>query len=203
MPARISATLCFQKIARQAWETREELHALVDRLDEVADKRRRYLDLAQRLAAGTVSHRRERTRQERMAQRDAAVAELMEISALTAPPDLPGPAAEEWLNWACGLEDGSDDDELQNLKTNFPRVDDFVRQLEIELWHDGPRRKPRKNSCMMSSPTSLCRQALRPRPLRRPVRMNRLRAATSPMTRSSRRIVVNFRIDVHGGSDCR
>ncbi len=63
-----------------AWETKEQLHALVDRLDDVAAKRRRYLDLAQLLAAGTVSHRRERTRQERMAQRDAAVTELMEIS---------------------------------------------------------------------------------------------------------------------------
>ena len=120
------------------WQTKEELYELVDRLDDVADKRRRYLDLAQLLAAGTVSHRRERTRQERMAQRDAAVTELMEISALTSPPDLPGPAAEEWLNWACSLEDGTNDDELLNLKTNFPRVDDFVRQLEIELWHDGP-----------------------------------------------------------------
>jgi len=125
-----------------AWETKEQLHALVDRLDDVAAKRRRYLDLAQLLAAGTVSHRRERTRQERMAQRDAAVTELMEISALTSPPDLPGPATEEWLNWACGLEDGADDDELQNLKTSFPRVDDFVRQLEIELWHDGPSSAP-------------------------------------------------------------
>ena len=105
-------------------------------------KRRRYLDLAQSLSAGTVSHRRERTRQERLAQRDAAVTELMEISAQTSPPDLPGPAVEEWLKWACSLEDGTDDPELQNLKTNFPRVDDFIRQLEIELWHDGERSLP-------------------------------------------------------------
>ncbi len=124
------------------WETKEQLHELVDRLDDVAAKRRRYLDLAQLLAAGTVSHRRERTRQERMAQRDAAVTELMEISALTSPPDLPGPATEEWLNWGCSLEDGADDEELLNLKTNFPRVDDFVRQLEVETWHDGPSSSP-------------------------------------------------------------
>jgi hypothetical protein len=135
------------------WETKEQLHSLVERLDEVADKRRRYLDLAQLLAAGTVSHRRERTRQERMAQRDAAVTELMEISALTSPPpELPGPAADEWLNWACGLEDGANDDELLNLKTNFPRVDDFVRQLEFELWHDGPSSTPDRMRDAVSDP---------------------------------------------------
>ncbi len=120
------------------WKTKEELHALVDRLDDVASKRRRYLDLAQSLAGGTVSHRRERTKQERLGQRDAAVAELMEMSALVSPPDLPGPSVGEWLTWACSLEDGTDDPELLNLKSNFPRVDDFVRQLEIELWQDGP-----------------------------------------------------------------
>lgn len=125
-----------------AWSTKEELSAVVDRLDDAAAKRRRYLDLAQLLAAGTVSHRRERTKQERLAQRDAAVKELMEISAQAAPPELPGPAIAGWLDWACSLEDGVNDAELQGLKSNFPRVDDFVRQLEIELWQDGPSASP-------------------------------------------------------------
>jgi len=119
------------------WKTKDELQTLVDRLDDAAAKRRRYLDLAQWLAAGSVSHRRERTKQERLAQRGAAVAELMEISGLASPPELPGPPAAEWLSWACSLEDGTNDADLLNLKTNFPRVDDFVRQLEIELWQDG------------------------------------------------------------------
>ena len=119
------------------WSTGEELRALVSRLDDAAAKRRRYLDLAEVLSAGTVSHRRERTRQERLAQRDAAVNELMEISALSTPPELPGPSAPEWLSWACGLEDGEDESELNRIKTSFPRLDDFVRQLEIEWWHDG------------------------------------------------------------------
>lgn len=122
------------------WSSREELYGLVDRLDDVAANRRRYLDLAEVLAAGTVSHRRERTRQERLAQRDAAVTELMEISALSSAPELPGPPADEWLGWACDLEDGTDDSELAHLKSNFPRLDDFVRQLEIEWWHDGDPR---------------------------------------------------------------
>jgi hypothetical protein len=82
------------------WKTKAELGSLVERLEEVAEKRSRYLDLAQLLVAGTVSHRRERTKQERLRQRDAAVAELMEISAMVAPPDLPGPGVENWLEWA-------------------------------------------------------------------------------------------------------
>lgn len=133
-----------------AWKTKEELHSLVERLDDVAGKRRRYLDLAQLLAGGTLSHRRERTKLERLAQRDAAVAELMEISALASPPDLPGPAAEKWLDWACSLEDGADDADLQNLKSNFPRVDDFVRQLEVELWQDHPVATPEQSGSTIS-----------------------------------------------------
>jgi len=119
------------------WTTKGELSALVGRLDDAAAKRRRYLDLAQVLATGTVSHRRERTRLERLALRDKAVAELMEISEQNAPPELPGPAAEHWLEWACSLEDDSNEPELHKLKSGFPRLDDFVRQLEIDWWHEG------------------------------------------------------------------
>jgi hypothetical protein len=119
------------------WKNTTELHSLVDRLDEVAAKRKRYLDLAQFLVAGTVSHRRERTKQERLRQRDAAVAELMEVSAQPTLAELPGPAVGEWLNWACSLDDSTDDPDLAKLKSTLPRVDDFVRQLEIEMWQDG------------------------------------------------------------------
>ena len=120
------------------WNSKVELSALITRLEDTAAKRRRYLDLAQFLATGTVVHRRERTRQERLSLRDAAVAELMEISERPAPPELPGPTIENWLEWACGLEDESDEAELQKLKANFPRLDDFVRQLEIDWWQSVP-----------------------------------------------------------------
>ncbi len=133
-----------------SWKSKSELAALVSRLDDAAEKRRRYLDLAEFLATGTITHRRERTRQERLALRDAAVAELMEISERSTPPELPGPEPEAWLEWACNLEDSSDEIELQKLKNGFPRLDDFVRQLEIEWWHsasdlpasEAPIRKP-------------------------------------------------------------
>lgn len=126
-----------------SWKSKSELTELVSRLDDAAAKRRRYLELAQFLATGTVSHRRERTRQERLALRDAAVAELMEISERPAPPELPGPEAENWLGWACSLEDETNDTELQQLKSGFPRLDDFVRQLEIDWWRNGPEAAPR------------------------------------------------------------
>ncbi len=121
-----------------SWSTRSELSTLVSRLDDAAAKRRIYLDLAGVLAAGTISHRRERTRLERLALRDKAVAELMEVSEQSAPPELPGPVAQNWLEWACALEDDANEPELQKLKGGFPRLDDFVRQLEMDWWHDGP-----------------------------------------------------------------
>jgi len=126
-----------------SWKTKTELTALVSRLDDAAAKRRRYLELAQFLATGTISHRRERTRQERLTLRDTAVAELMEISERQSPPELPGPEAENWLEWACSLEDDTNDTELQQLKSGFPRLDDFVRQLEIDGWRNGPEGAPR------------------------------------------------------------
>jgi hypothetical protein len=121
-----------------SWKTKSELSALIRRLDDVAARRRLYLDLAQVLANGTITHRRERTRLERLALRDKAVAELMEISEQPTPPELPGPAAESWLEWACSLEDDTHEIELHKLKNGFPRLDDFIRQLEIDWWHDGP-----------------------------------------------------------------
>jgi hypothetical protein len=124
-----------------AWTNKSELSALVSRLDDAAAKRRRYLDLAEVLATGTITHRRERTRLERLALRDKAVAELMEVSDQPSPPELPGPVAELWLEWACSLEDEIHETELQKLKGGFPRLDDFVRQLEIDWWHDDPTPK--------------------------------------------------------------
>jgi len=120
-----------------SWSDKDELHALVSRLDGVAAMRARYLDLAHALSRGTVVHHRERTRLERLQLRDAAVAELMENSARATLPELPGPGADVWLRWACGLEDESNDPDLVQLQRYFSRVDDFVRQLDIKTWQDG------------------------------------------------------------------
>lgn len=118
------------------WRTKDELRTLVLRLDETAGKRRKILELAGRLTAGTVVHRRERTREERLRERDAAVSELMERSGQAQTPELPGPEAREWLEWACSLDDETGGADLTILNRAFPRLDDFVRQLEIEMWND-------------------------------------------------------------------
>lgn len=123
------------------WQTKDELHTLVSRLDDAAAKRRKILDLAERLTAGTVTHRREKTREERLLERDAAVRELMEKSAQTQTPELPGPTADKWLEWACSLDDSTAGEVLAALNREFPRLDDFMRQLEIEMWHDAEQAK--------------------------------------------------------------
>lgn len=124
--------------AAATWRTTDELRSLVARLDETASKRGKILDLAARLTAGTVVHRRERTREERLQERDAAVAELMERSAQSQTLDLPGPDARLWLEWACSLDDSTGGAELAILNRDFPRLDDFVSHLEIEMWQDTP-----------------------------------------------------------------
>jgi hypothetical protein len=81
----------------------------------------------------------------------------MEISEQPAPPELPGPVAENWLEWACGLEDDTNEIELHKLKNGFPRLDDFVRQLEIDWWHDGPvpEKAERRKSAASPAPASI------------------------------------------------
>ena len=106
----------------------------------MAERRTRYLDLAQLLVAGTVAHRRERTRQERLRQRDAAVAELMEISALTAPPDLPGPEVEKWnTGWRSWVGYWGTKDQWTLIPAESTlEVADSVEELRdrIALLHD-------------------------------------------------------------------
>ena len=89
MHARTCGTQSSQRTAARAGPRSSELETLVSRLDDAAAKRRIYLDLAGVLPAGTISHRRERTRLERLALRDKAVAELMEVSEQSAPPEFP------------------------------------------------------------------------------------------------------------------
>ena len=135
-----------------SWKSKSELSTLVARLDDAAARRRRYLDLAQFLASGTIVHRRDRTRQERLALRDTAVAELMEISDRSTPPELPGPEAEHWLEWACSLEDDTNEPDLQQIKNRFPRLDDFVRQLEIDWWRNGAEFESGENRSKRKTP---------------------------------------------------
>jgi hypothetical protein len=47
---------------------------------------------------------------------------------------LPGPEPDEWLDWACGLQEPDDTESLQTLRKEFARLDDFVANLEPNMW---------------------------------------------------------------------
>ena len=47
---------------------------------------------------------------------------------------LPGPEPDEWLEWACGLQEPDDTESLQTLRREFARLDDFVANLEPNMW---------------------------------------------------------------------
>jgi hypothetical protein len=49
---------------------------------------------------------------------------------------LPGPEADQWIEWACGLHEPADSVFLQALANRFPRLDDFVANLEPGMWRD-------------------------------------------------------------------
>jgi hypothetical protein len=47
---------------------------------------------------------------------------------------LPGPEADEWIEWACRLQEPEDSEHLQALRTRFAHLDDFVANLEPNMW---------------------------------------------------------------------
>jgi hypothetical protein len=50
------------------------------------------------------------------------------------PPTLPGPEADQWITWACGLKEPEDGGSLQTLRNGFADLDDFVVNLEPDMW---------------------------------------------------------------------
>ena len=68
--------------------------------------------------------------------RDQAINELRSQARLEAgaPQALPGPEADEWIDWACGLQEPEDAESLQTLRNGFARLDDFVANLEPNMW---------------------------------------------------------------------
>ncbi|MGB8769019.1 MAG: TonB family protein, partial [Candidatus Korobacteraceae bacterium] len=51
-----------------------------------------------------------------------------------APQTLPGPEAAQWIEWACGLQEPQDAESLQTLRNGFVHLDDFVANLEPNMW---------------------------------------------------------------------
>ena len=102
--------------------------------------RTKLMMLANELDAGTIKHRLQGHTQTLDHLRAEAVAELQNEAVQPGPvKKLPGPNADEWFHWACGLQDGHDHSTLAELRANFPALECFIRRMEESYWIAGKR----------------------------------------------------------------
>jgi protein TonB len=124
-----------------SWQTRGELHAVIETIQKLEEARRieqlrsRLLAVATELERGTITHRRAARVTELNQFRELAIKELLSQGGVEgAPPTLPGPEADQWVEWACGLQEPEDSDSLETLRQTFPQLDDFIANLEPDMW---------------------------------------------------------------------
>ena len=124
----------------------QQAHAEAQRAEEEELQkalRSRLLALADELGAGSIVHHRAFRVTQLMQLRDEAVAELRAQAAASATPHtLPGPAPNEWVAWACLLKEPEDAESLQLLRDGFAHLDDFVANLEPNMWVAPGAQKP-------------------------------------------------------------
>jgi len=132
--------LVLTELPEASWQNREELDAIVEEISRRAEARaleqmrNRLLGLANELERGSVVHRRSVRAAQVNQLREGAIKELRNQSKAAKPPALPGPDAMNWLDWGCNLQEPQDSEALQNLKTVFPALDEFIANLEPEMW---------------------------------------------------------------------
>jgi hypothetical protein len=132
--------LVLAELPEASWQSREELDAIVEEISKrvearaVEQMRTRLLSLATELDNGIVVHRRVVRATQVNQMREAAVRELRARAKAATPPALPGPEAHEWIEWGCNLQEPHDAVALQNLKTLFPALDEFIANLEPDMW---------------------------------------------------------------------
>ncbi len=126
------------------WSDRESLERLIHELEVAAQERRnqqrrnKLLELANELDAGTVTHRLEARATALVKLRQEAVKQLRtEATAGGQVKDLPGPAAGQWLHWACNLQEEKDGFILSRLRRDFAAVERFVAAMEESYWVPG------------------------------------------------------------------
>lgn len=134
-------TLILSELPHATWQNREGLDLVLEEVSKrlearnLAQQRDRLLALATELERGSVVHRRALRVDQLNQLRDQAIKELRSQSGLEGPPPtLPGPEADEWIEWACALEEPEDDEALQALRNAFPQLDEFVANLEPNMW---------------------------------------------------------------------
>jgi protein TonB len=139
--ARVVRESVWSELPEASWQTRKELDALVAQVQDVVEARAleqlraRLLALATELEQGTIVHRRAHRLNELNKLREQAINELRsKAGPQVAPPTLPGPEAERWVAWAEALREPEDVEALKALRDGFPHLDDFIANLEPNLW---------------------------------------------------------------------
>lgn len=129
------------ELPEASWQNREELHAVIETIQKLEEARKteklrsRLLAVATELERGSIVHRRAVRVNELNQFREQAINELRSQAEMEgAPPTLPGPEAEQWIEWACGLQEPGDAESLQTLRNGFSHLDDFIANLEPNLW---------------------------------------------------------------------
>jgi hypothetical protein len=139
--ARNLRALVLAELPEATWQNREELDVLLEKIQRRVEERNleqlrgRLLALATELERGSIVHRRAFRVKELHQLRDQAINELRSQAGVKGTPQtLPGPEADEWIEWACGLQDPEDDETLQALRNGFAHLDDFIANLEPDMW---------------------------------------------------------------------
>lgn len=109
------------------------------RFDNVQkDLRERLRTLAAELERGSIVHHRAVRVSQLNQLRDDAVKELRnQANATGMPAPLPGPAVDEWVEWAYSLREPEDTEAVESIRNGFPHLDDFVAHLEPNMWVPG------------------------------------------------------------------
>jgi len=139
--ARNLRSLISSEMPEAAWQNRKELDALLQQIQKNLESRAlqqlrsRLLALASELGRGSIVHRRALRVDQLNQLREQAIAELRSQAGLQGTPHtLPGPEADEWIEWACGLKEPEDAESLQTLRNDFAHLDDFIANLEPNMW---------------------------------------------------------------------
>jgi hypothetical protein len=138
--ARNLRALVLSELPEAAWQSRQDLDALLEKIEKRVEARQleqlrsRLLGLAAELERGGIVHRRAVRVSQLTQLRDQAISELRSQAGRATPQPLPGPDSDEWLDWACGLKEPDDADSLQAIRNGFPHLDEFVANLEPDMW---------------------------------------------------------------------
>ena len=138
--ARNLRALILSEMPDASWQNRQEMEAILEEIQKkvearaIEQRRNRLLALASELERGNIQHRRAVRVTQLNQLREQAIKELRAQASEKAPLTLPGPESDEWLEWACALQEPGDAETLKTLRTQFAHLDDFVANLEPNMW---------------------------------------------------------------------